>query len=112
MAVGRPLHDVIGAAIASGDLEGEADHLTAELVGPLMFRHVLLGAGLPRSQDMLSIVAAAALRLAAATAGATGAFARPIGYIAEGVTRVSGAACWLRRVYHEPIAASARMETS
>ncbi len=78
----------------------------------LVLGRELLGAGHARSLAVISIVATPALPLAAATAGATGAFARPIGYIAEGVVRVSGAAWWLRKYYQEPAAATSSLDAT
>lgn len=38
-----PVHGVLTQAISRGDLTGDANDLTADLVGPLTLRHVLLG---------------------------------------------------------------------
>jgi hypothetical protein len=65
----------------------------------LIYGRELLGAGHARALAMISIVATPALPLAAATAGSTGAFARPLGYVAESSIRVIGGRWWLRRHY-------------
>lgn len=72
----------------------------------LILGRELLGAGQARSLAVISIVATPALPLAAATAGTTEAFARPIGYIVEGSIRVLGGGWWLRRHYAGTAAAA------
>ncbi len=65
----------------------------------LIYGRELLGAGQARSLAVISLVASPALPLAALSAGTTEAFARPIGYMAEGAIRVVGGRWWLRRHY-------------
>ncbi len=65
----------------------------------LIYGRELLGAGHARALAIISIFATPALPLAALTAGATEAFARPLGYIIEGSIRVIGGRWWLRRQY-------------
>ncbi len=59
----------------------------------------LLGAGRSRLLASLTAISSPALLIAAATAGVTEAFARPIGFIAEGLLAVIAANWWLRRHY-------------
>ncbi len=65
----------------------------------LIYGRELLGAGHARALAIISIAATPALPLAALTAGATNAFARPLGYIIEGSIRVIGGRWWLTRHY-------------
>lgn len=65
----------------------------------LIFGRELLGAGQARSLAIISLVASPALPLAAATAGSSEAFARPLGYIVEGTVRVVAGRWWLRHHY-------------
>ncbi len=67
----------------------------------LILSRELLGGGKARTLAFISVVAAPALPLAAVTAGTTGAFARPLGYILEGLLRVAGGTYWLKRLYAE-----------
>ena len=46
----RPLREVVDAGVARGDLVGEPSDLVAELAGPLMLRHVLLGEEIPTGE--------------------------------------------------------------
>lgn len=59
----------------------------------------LLGAGRARLLASLTAISSPALLAAAATAGSTGAFARPIGFIVEGLLALYVAHWWLRRHY-------------
>jgi hypothetical protein len=65
----------------------------------LILERELLGAGRARILAVISVAAAPALPIAAATAGATGAFARPIGYVIEGSLRNLGGHMVLRSHY-------------
>lgn len=38
-----PFHRVLSAAVANGELTGDVDELTAEITGPLILDHVILG---------------------------------------------------------------------
>lgn len=67
----------------------------------LILSRELLGGGKARTLAFISVVAAPALPLAAVTAGTTGAFARPLGYIFEGIIRIMGGGYWLNRHYGE-----------
>ncbi len=77
----------------------------------LVFGRELLGAGQARSLAIISLVATPALPLAAATAGTTEAFARPLGYIIEGSIRVVGSRWWLRRHYRTGAASTTAPST-
>ena len=72
----------------------------------VIYARELLGAGQARSLAVISVIAAPALPLAAATAGATEAFARPLGYVLEGVIRVLGVRWRLRKHYADNAPAS------
>ncbi|MDJ0952873.1 MAG: hypothetical protein QNJ81_04280 [Acidimicrobiia bacterium] len=76
----------------------------------LIIGRELLGAGQARSLAIISIIATPALPLAAATAGTTGAFARPIGYIVEGSIRVLGGSWWLQRHYARAAASTTSVD--
>jgi hypothetical protein len=69
----------------------------------MLFTSELLGAGRARQLALLALVSSPALLLAAATAGTTGAFARPLGFVIEGSIVLFGANWWLRRHYAEII---------
>jgi hypothetical protein len=69
----------------------------------MLFTSELLGAGRARQLALLALVSSPALLLAAATAGTTGAFARPLGFVLEGSIVLFGANWWLRRHYAEII---------
>jgi hypothetical protein len=71
----------------------------------LILGRELLGGGKARTLAFISIVAAPALPLAAVTAGTTEAFARPLGYIFEGIIRIAGGGYWLNHHYGDPGAA-------
>lgn len=61
----------------------------------------LLGAGRAKLLAGLAFISSPALLLAALTAGTTGAFARPIGFIAEGALALGAARWWLARHYQQ-----------
>ncbi len=73
----------------------------------LLLTSEMLGAAKERILAFLAVISSPALLLAAATAGTTESFARPLGYIIEGAIVMVGAWWWLRRHYRptqEPIA--------
>jgi hypothetical protein len=65
----------------------------------LLLTNEMLGAAKERILALLATISAPALLLAAATAGTTESFARPLGFIIEGAIVMVGAWWWLRRHY-------------
>ncbi len=63
----------------------------------------MLGAERARTLAGISLISAPFLPIAAVTAGTTEAFARPLGYILEGVTRMSAAGKSLHQYYGNPV---------
>ncbi len=73
-----------------------ANAIVALLILP---KNELLGASREKVLVVLAVISSPMLLIAAATAGSTGAFARPIGLIFEGLIVMVGAEWWLRRHY-------------
>ncbi len=46
----EPIHTVIDQALESGDLTGDARDLVADVAGPLIFQHVIMGRDIPRDR--------------------------------------------------------------
>lgn len=63
----------------------------------------LLGARQARPLAFISLLASPALPLAALSAGATGALARPFGYVAEGTLRLAISGWWLHAHQRNPV---------
>lgn len=95
MALLVPSAYVVGGLVAATIV---ANTITA---GFRILSKELLGAGRARTLASISLISAPFLPFAALSAGATEAFARPLGYIMEGIVRSGAAGKTLQRHYQD-----------
>jgi len=99
----NPMSLLVPSAYVVGGLVAATILANGLAAGFRILSKEMLGAGRARNLAAISLVSAPFLPLAALTAGITEAFARPLGYILEGVTRISVAGASLKEYYRHPV---------